>query len=243
MSQKPRVALVTGGGRRLGRAIALALAREGFHVAVNYCHAGDRARRTCREIQALGVQAFPIRADVSKAKQVDRMVDRVLSVFGHVDLLVNNAAVFRRVPFRRLTESVWDETLDLNLKGTFLCAKRVGDHMLARGQGCIVNLASLGGIQPWVHHIPYSVSKAGVIMLTRCLAKALAPRVRVNAIAPGSIRVPGEPGAPMVPPETVPLKAHGTPKDVADLVVYLATQAHYVTGQTWVVDGGRSLLP
>jgi NAD(P)-dependent dehydrogenase (short-subunit alcohol dehydrogenase family) len=240
---KPRpVALVTGAGRRLGRQIALDLGANSFDIIVNYNKSARKAADTVKLLRAGGAAAQAIQADISKRGEVARMVRKAIELFGGIDLLVNNSAVFLESPLEKTTDRIWDTTLDINLKGTFLCSQAVAHEMLKRKGGRIVNIASLGGIQAWAKHLPYSVSKAGVIMLTRCLAKALAPRILVNAIAPGTIFMGSEedPNQKHVPPATIPLKRYGSPSDVADLVVFLS-RASYITGQVFVVDGGRSI--
>jgi len=243
MSSNP-VALVTGSGRRLGKQIALALARSGFDVVVNYHRSKEQAERTVTEVQQLGVRCIAVQADVSQVSDVREMVRTALDTFGQIDVLVNNAGVFLTVKFDEITEEIWDRILDVNLKGEFLCSQAVAEVMLKRGKGRIINMASLGGLRAWTTHIPYCVSKAGVIMLTKCLAKALAPHITVNAIAPGTIIIAGDESGEIehIAVEKIPLQRYGTASDVADVVVYLATAAEYITGQVFVVDGGRSIV-
>jgi len=243
MSSNP-VALVTGSGRRLGKQIALALARSGFDVVVNYHRSKEQAERTVTEVQQLGVRCIAVQADVSQVSEVREMVRTALDTFGQIDVLVNNAGVFLTVKFDEITEEIWDRILDVNLKGEFLCSQAVAEVMLKRGKGRIINMASLGGLRAWTTHIPYCVSKAGVIMLTKCLAKALAPHITVNAIAPGTIIIAGDESGEIehIAVEKIPLQRYGTASDVADVVVYLATAAEYITGQVFVVDGGRSIV-
>jgi 3-oxoacyl-[acyl-carrier protein] reductase len=236
---------VTGGGRRLGREISLALAKEGFDVMVNYFQSEGSAQKTAFEIKEMGRRAMTYGADVSNSDHVHGLVKKTLEHFGSIDLLVNNAAIFSQIPFEKLTESIWDKTIDTNLKGTFLCSREVGAHMMNRRSGLIINMASLGGLQPWVNETPYSVSKAGVIMLTKCLAKSFAPHVRVNAIAPGFIDIP-DPILEKVfappPLSKIPLKRYGRPEEISSLVVYLATKGEYMTGEILTVDGGKALF-
>ena len=175
MAGTRKTALITGAARRLGREISLALARAGYDIMVNYFQSEGAAHKTASEIKDLGRKVMTYGADVSNSDQVHGMIKRTLDNFGSIDLLVNNASIFSSVPFEKLNESIWDKTIDTNLKGTFLCCREVGEHMLHRRSGAIINIASLGGIQPWVNQIPYSISKAGVIMLTKCFAKGLAP--------------------------------------------------------------------
>lgn len=243
MNYPHKVSLVTGAGRRLGRQIALALGGCGYDVVVNYRTSEKLALKTVEVIKQLGVNAVAIKADVSSKGDVKWMVKRVLKIFGHIDLLVNNAAIFVDGPFHKISEQIWDNTININLKGTFLCSQEVSKYMLKQKCGRIINIASLGGLQAWSEHIPYSVSKSGVIMLTRCLAKTLAPRIMVNAIAPGAIRIEGEETSDrgFIPVNKIPLKRYGTPSDITNLVLFLANTAEYITGQIFAVDGGRSV--
>ena len=235
-----RVALITGAGRRLGRAIALRLAREGADVVLHYRGADAAAREAAAEIEVLGRRALPLSADLRHPAEIRGLFERAARHFGRLDILVNNAAVFFPASIETVTEEHWDTALDTNLKAQFFCAQAAAPLLKAR-RGVIVNFASVGGLLPWPNYIPYSVSKAGVIMLTRCLARALAPEVRVNAIAPGTISLPGD------PPEWeadyirhAPLGRTGTPEDIVAGVLFLV-HATFMTGQVLAVDGGRSL--
>ena len=247
MDKRPlhnQVALVTGGGRRIGRVIALTLARAGANVVVNCSQAKTEVLETAREISALGVEALAIRADVSKFKQVQAMFRTVEKRFGWLDILVNNAAVFFPGRWQDLREEDWDRILGVNLKGTFFCAQAAARLMRRRKRGRIINISSLGGIQAWPGHMHYCASKAGVIMLTRCLAKALAPYIRVNSVAPGTILFPGEKRTRFIASvlRSTPLKRAGRPEDIAQMVLFLATAGEFITGQVFVVDGGKSIL-
>lgn len=234
-----RVALITGAGRRIGRSIALRFAAEGAAVAVNYNQSEREANAVVGEIAKAGGRAAAIRADVTQRDEVHTLLAGVEKELGGLDILVNNAGAFFAAPFLELTEEQWDSILNSNLKSQFLCAQAAAPMMTRRGGGCIINIASLGGILAWPAFTHYCVSKAGSIMLTRCLARGLAPAIRVNAIAPGTIQFPGE-----APDEeyirVAPLKATGTGEDIAGAALYLAT-AKFVTGQVLVVDGGRAL--
>lgn len=234
---------MTGGGRRLGRHIALALARENYVVVVNYFTSRQGAEETVREVRALGSDALAVRADLKDVKAIKKMVQVIINKYKKINVLVNNASVFTEGTFGTLKESLWDETLDTNLKGMFFCSQAVGNVMMELGSGKIINIASLGGLQAWTKHIPYSVSKAGVIMVTRCLAKALAPQVTVNAIAPGTIimEVREKDEEHYVRGDTILMKRYGRPSDITDLVVYLASTNTYITGQVIPVDGGESI--
>jgi pteridine reductase len=241
MELRGRWALVTGAARRVGRSIALALAERGANVVVHYNSSVDEARRTVDAIQALGVRAIAVQAELSRADDVARLAREAEERGGPIDVLVNNASNYLRVPFDQLTEAVWDASLDVNLKAPFLLAWHLGRAMKVRGHGRIVNLADWAGERPYNDYLPYCVAKAGVICLTKALAKALAPEVMVNAVAPG----------PVLPPEDLgeaerqgivratPLKRFGTPDDVARCVRFLAEEAGFSTGAVFLVDGGR----
>ena len=235
-----KVVLVTGASKRIGRSIALALAREGADVAVNYNRSAAAAAKTAAEIAAMGCRSVALQADVSCRGDVERLFAAVDAQFGRLDILVNNAGAFFQVPFERLTDEQWDGILASNLKSQFLCAQAAVPLMKRQGHGRIINLSSLGGLLAWPGYTHYCVSKAGSIMLTRCLARALAPEIVVNSVAPGTIQFEGE-----APDEDyirrVPLHRTGTGDEIADAVVFLAT-AQFITGQVIVVDGGRALL-
>ena len=237
------VALVTGAGRRLGRQIALALGQNGFNVVVNFNSSRKEAQSVVNSIRGYGRSAIAVKADVSKRNQVMAMMKKVISSFGRIDLLVNNAAIFIDGDLKTTSERSWDKTLDINLKGPFLCAQAAAQHMLKQKGGRIINIASLGGIQAWKHHLPYSVSKAGVIMLTRIMAKDLAPTIMVNAIAPGTVIIEGEEDVSIkhIPIKNIPLQRYGNPDDITNVVIFLATKASYITGQIITVDGGRGI--
>jgi NAD(P)-dependent dehydrogenase (short-subunit alcohol dehydrogenase family) len=239
-SLEGQVALVTGASRRIGRSIALRLAAEGANVAIHYHTLAAEAESVVAEIGALGREAVAIQADVSKQSEAQEMTALAASRFGRLDILVNNAGIFFPAKFEDLTEEQWDRMMNANLKSQFLCSQAVAATMKRQGRGRIINLSSLGGILPWPSYTHYCVSKSGSIMLTRCLARALAPEILVNSVAPGTIQFPGEP-----PDEEyirrVPLHRTGTGDDIADAVTYLAT-ADFVTGQIVVIDGGRSLV-
>jgi pteridine reductase len=240
-SLQGRVALVTGAGRRIGRELALRLAAEGAHLAVHYRRSRGEAEAVVAEIAAGGGQAFSVSADITRPAEIDALFGAIEKRFGRLDILVNSAAQFFPTPLAEATEEQWDRLLDSNLKSQFFCAQRAAPLLRAGGQGRIVNFASLGGLLAWPRYTAYSVSKAGVIMLTRCLARALAPEITVNAVAPGTISFPND--APELAEEYIrkaPLGRTGTPDDIAHAVMYLI-QAPFVTGQVLVVDGGRSI--
>ncbi len=245
MNHRPledQVALVTGGGRRIGRAIALTLGRAGASVVVNYNRSKAGALATAREIEQMGAQAVALRADISRPAQVQAMFRAIRKRFTRLDVLVNNAAVFFEGTLEKLTEKDWDRILGINLKGTFFCAQAAARIMQRRRRGRIINISSLGGLQAWPGHMHYCASKAAVIMLTRCLAKTLAPYIQVNSVAPGTILFPGDrPERIEKERRSTLLQRPGRPEDIAETVLFLATQGEFITGQVFVVDGGKSV--
>jgi NAD(P)-dependent dehydrogenase (short-subunit alcohol dehydrogenase family) len=235
-----KVALVTGSAKRLGRAVALRLAAEGADLMIHHGASHAEAQETVAEIEKLGRRAVAISADLRKVDEIRGLFEKAGKEFGRLDILVNCAANFLPASIISTTEEIWDASLDTNLKAGFFCAQ-ASAPLLRRTKGTIVNFADVGGLMGWPGFIPHSISKAGVVMLTKVLAKALAPEVRVNAIVPGTITMPGD------PPEwesdfvkLAPLKRTGTPSDIADAVCYLV-RAEFLTGHTLVLDGGRSL--
>jgi NAD(P)-dependent dehydrogenase (short-subunit alcohol dehydrogenase family) len=244
VSQAPlagKVALVTGAAKRIGRSVALRLASEGADVIVNYRSSKVEAEEVVARISATGRRAMAIRADVAKRTDVLALFATIEKEFGRLDILVNNAGMFFPAKFEELTEEQWDTILDANLKSQFLCSQTAAPMLRRSGQGRIINFASLGGLLAWPAYTHYCVSKAGVIMLTRCLARALAPEITVNAVAPGTISFPGD--APEIAEDFIrraPMGRTGGPEDIDDAVMFLV-QAPFITGQVIVVDGGRTL--
>jgi 3-oxoacyl-[acyl-carrier protein] reductase len=234
-----RVALVTGGAKRIGRSIVEKLAAEGADVVINYASSQDEAENLASVVRRLGRRALAIPANVAKKHDVHRMFLTVEREFSRLDILVNNAGMFFAADFLDLTEEQWDTILSTNLKSQFLCAQAAAPLLKKGGRGRIINISSLGGMLPWPKFTHYCVSKAGVIMLTRCLARALAPEILVNSVAPGTIQFPGEePDEDYI--RRAPLHRTGKGSEIADAVFYLAT-SDFVTGQILTVDGGRSL--
>ena len=235
-----QVALVTGSAKRLGRAVALRLAEKGADVVLHYRSSQAEANEVAAQIEKLGRRALPIAGDLERLTEIKELFEETARKFGRLDILVNSAANFIHTDFETTTEETWDRSLDTNLKAAFFCSQAAAP-LLKKNHGVIVNFADVGGVLGWTGYVPHCVSKAGVIMLTRCLAKELAPEVRVNAIAPGTISMPGD------PPEweadyirLAPLRRSGRPDDVADTVFFLI-QSAFITGQVLVVDGGRTL--
>ena len=235
-----QVALVTGAAKRMGRSIALRLAADGADVIVNYWSSKAEAESVVHEIESSGRRAISIRADVSRRAEVGHLFAEAVAKFGRLDILVNNVGTFFPAKFEDLTDEQWDRIMNVNLKSQFLCAQAAAPSMKRQGRGRIINLSSLGGLRAWPSYTHYCVSKAGVIMLTRCLARALAPEILVNSVAPGTIQFPGE-----APDESyiriTPVHRTGKGDDVADAVAYFAA-SDFVTGQILAVDGGRALV-
>ena len=236
-----KVAVVTGGAHRVGKAIALGLAGAGVHLVIHY-HASPEAAGTLREIEALGVRATSVSADLGDPAGATAVFEAAEREFGGVDLLVNSAATFQSGNVLTLSPEEWQDTLNVNLSGPFYCAQLAARSMLARGGGAIVNIADLSGLRPWANYPAHSVSKAGLLMLTEVLAKALAPTIRVNAIAAGSLMKPPDwdEARWLASSQHTLLKRPGSGYDVAQAALYLM-QADYVTGTTLLVDGGRSI--
>ena len=234
-------ALVTGAGRRLGQAIAVGLARAGCDVAVHYHGAADGAAATTRDIRAVSKErrAELVRADFSDAEAARGLADQAARALGRLDIVVNSAAIMVRQSVETVTPESWDATMDLNLRAAFFVSQGALPH-LRRAKGKIVNLADVAGFEPWPAYVPHCVSKAGVVMLTKALARALAPDVTVNAVAPGPVLLPDEWDAATREHfrETTPLQRLGEPADVVSAVRFLL-ESDFVTGTILVVDGGR----
>ena len=235
-----QVALVTGAGKRLGKAIALHLAREGAAVVVHYNASQHEAQQVVEEIRQLNRRAIAVQADLASVAQIKQLFAQTEKEYGRLDILVNSAANFLHTQFHDTTEKIWDASMDVNLKAAFFCAQAAAP-LLKLQRGCIINMADVGGILAWTGYIPHCVSKAGLAMLTRALAKELAPEIRVNAIAPGTISMPGDP--PTWEPhykKLAPLGRTGSPEDVTAAVSFLVNST-FMTGQIVVLDGGRTL--
>ena len=236
-----RVALVTGSGRRLGAALAVALAGAGFDLAVHYNASEEGASRTEGRVRETGRGAARFRADLRRPEEIQRLFDDVARRFGRLDCLVNSAAIFPLAPWDELTPEVWSEVMAVNLTAPFLCARAAVPLMRAGGGGHIINMLDLGAFEAWVDRPANGVAKAGLLKLTQSLARAVAPDILVNAVAPGSIQILAEPADhPLPSPKRLPLGRWGTPADVAHVVVFL-TGTRYITGQCIVVDGGKLL--
>jgi 3-oxoacyl-[acyl-carrier protein] reductase/pteridine reductase len=238
-----KTALVTGGAHRIGRAIALALANAGADVAITFRTSNSDAARTVAEIAALGRNALAIECDVRNEASAHQAIAEVIAVFGRLDLLVNNAAVFSTAPLESLSLEEWDTVFDTNTRGPFLMA-RVALHHLRAAEGRIINIGSLGGLKAWATHGHYSSSKAALHTLTQAMAKAFAPQVTVNCVAPGFIDLGEESfsATSKKSAERTPMQHNGTAEDVAQAVLFFATGPRFVTGQILAVDGGLGLV-
>ena len=232
--------LVTGAAKRIGRAIALRLAASGANVAITYRGSQPEAEETVRDLAALGVDALAVRTDLGDAESIRETVAAVLEEFGRLDILINNAGVFESAALESITVEQWDAMFATNTRAPFLMAQAAHPHLRA-AKGRIINIGSLGGTHAWATHAHYCTSKAALHMLSQTMAKAWAPEISVNCVAPGMI-VQGEVGEAYVHfAERTPMKRNGTAEDVADAVLFFATGPHFVTGQLMMVDGGLGL--
>jgi pteridine reductase len=239
MELRGKSALVTGGGRRVGKALALALAGRGAMVAVHYNESEAGARDVVAAITRAGGRAQSFGADLTDSELAATLPDQVAGTFGQLDVVINSAAVMIRTPFGEVTADDWDQIFALNLRAPFLISQAAAPH-LKRAKGAIVNIADLAAFETWPGYIPHGLTKSGIVHLTKGLARVLAPEVRVNAIAPGTVLLPddwSDKDATHLN-ETTPLKRQGSPDDVAAAMLFLL-DADYITGETIVVDGGR----
>lgn len=242
MNISGKIALVTGGAKRVGKAIVQALAARGCHLVVHYHRSQAQAQETVRALRVAGHRALAVQADITKEDQVEAMIGAATAHFGRIDILVNNAALFYRTPVETLTVEDWERVMDVNLTGTFLCAHKIGLRMREWGWGHIINIADVAGERPWADYIPYSVSKACVLTFTQGLAMELAPQVMVNAVIPGPVLFQEDTPDKVRQREIdkTLVKRAGSPQDVAQVVVFVA-ESDYSTGASFHVDGGRSL--
>lgn len=243
MELTDKVALVTGCAVRVGRVIALTLAERGCHIVMTYLSEAEPYQETAVEIQAKGVEVLALPLNVQTPGDPAHVVTAAVERFGRIDLLVNNASVWLKAPFLEITEQAWRSALDINLTGPFLMSQAVAPQMLRQKAGLIVNITDLSAYQTWAGYAHHSASKAGLVALTRVMAAELAPDVRVNAIAPGTVLLPDNADEAKVQwaVENSLLKRIGTPEDVARTIVFLA-ESDFVTGAVYFVDGGRALI-
>lgn len=239
MDLRGRAALVTGAGHRVGRAIAVALGGRGMRVAIHYNAASVGAQETLHQIRAAGGDGYVVAADLTNADAPRELVDAVVAKFGALDVLVNSAAVMVRTPFGETTPEQWNAIMALNHRAPFFLAQAAAPHLRA-ARGVIVNIADLAAFETWPAYLPHGISKAGVVYLTRALARVLAPEVRVGGVAPGTVLLPDnwDSGSAEHLRQTTPLERHGTPADVTSAVLFIL-DSDYLTGETIIVDGGR----
>ncbi|HEY6350239.1 MAG TPA: SDR family oxidoreductase [Candidatus Angelobacter sp.] len=233
--------LVTGGAKHLGKAIAVAMARAGARVAFTYLHSAREAAQTLAEIKNTGAQAMAVKCDVRDGRSISEAVRSIIDQWSQVDLLVNNAGFYEDILFPDITEEQWDNMFDTNVRGPFLVSRHCIPALRAVS-GKIINIGSLGGEKAWSTHAHYCASKAALHMLTRVMAKSLAPEVAVNCIAPGMLDH-GEGNSVQAKKfaDKTPMRRNGTAEDVVSAVMYLATAPHFITGQVFLVDGGLGL--
>ncbi len=235
-----KVALITGAAQRIGRELALSLARAGADVAITYRNSKPEAEEVCGRMRELGVRAHAFACDLGQPASVDEAVADTLREFGRLDLLVNNAGAFASVPLEEITAEQWDEMFATNTRGPFLMAK-AAHAALRTSHGRIVNIGSLGGMHPWATHGHYCASKAALHMLSQTMAKAWAPEISVNCVAPGMIVMDSVDAAYEALARKTPMRCNGTAADVAAAVLFFATCPSFITGQLLAVDGGLGL--
>jgi NAD(P)-dependent dehydrogenase (short-subunit alcohol dehydrogenase family) len=237
-----RTVLITGGAKRLGRASALALARAGADVAITFHHSAREAQHTVIDLSGIGVRAFALRCDITNEKSVKSMIKEAVRELGGIDILINNAANYETVPFESIRVKQWDAIFATNTRGPYLVTREALPALRER-HGKIINMGSLGGLLPWPTHAHYCSSKAALHMLTQVMAKALAPEIAVNAVAPGMIDLGEKAAKPFMRrmAQQTPMRRNGTGEEIAEAVKFFATAPHFITGQILVVDGGLGL--
>jgi NAD(P)-dependent dehydrogenase (short-subunit alcohol dehydrogenase family) len=242
-SLEGKVVLVTGAAKRIGRAIALELAGAGADVVITYLTSRQEAGRTIKDLRRAGVRSLALRCDVRRQSSVRATLNALLKEFGRLDVVVNNAGLYETAAFDTLTTRQWDNVFAVNVRGPFLMVQEALRPLRESGEGRVINLGSLGGLRPWTTHAHYCSSKAALIMLTRVMAKALAPEIAVNCVAPGMIDFGEKASAKFYRnmAAKTPMRHNGTGEDVAAAVRFFATAPQFITGQTIAVDGGLEL--
>jgi NAD(P)-dependent dehydrogenase (short-subunit alcohol dehydrogenase family) len=237
-----KTALITGGAKRLGRASAIALARAGADVAITFHHSAREAQHTVIDLASLGVRAFAVRCDITEEKSVRAMIKDAVRELGGIDILVNNAANYETVEFEQISVKQWDAMFASNTRGPFLVTREALKHLRERC-GKVINMGSLGGLLPWATHAHYCSSKAALHMLTKVMAKALAPEIAVNAVAPGMIDLEEKAAKAFMRKmaKVTPMRRNGTGEEIAAAVRFFAEAPHFITGQILAVDGGLGL--
>ncbi len=237
------VILITGAATRVGRELSLYFARRGANISFSFYQDVEPWQETKRDIEALGVKCFAKKVEVRDRNQILALAEQTQNQFGKIDVLINNASIWLKTPFLEISESDWDLSLDVNLKGPFLCSQAVAPYMVQNGHGVIINITDISAFQVWTGYAHHAASKAGLVSLTKSMAVELAPTIRVNAIAPGTV---------LLPPNALPakvewaveksvLKRVGSPEDVAQ-VAQLIIENDFITGAVYQIDGGRSLV-
>jgi 3-oxoacyl-[acyl-carrier protein] reductase/pteridine reductase len=239
---KGKVALVTGGARRIGREIALALAQEGADVGITYLRSEREARDTVECLRSMGVRGLALGCDVREGKSVRNAVNKIIREFGGLDVLVNNAAVYETVDFEKISLRQWDDMFATNVRGPFLMSQSALKSLRQR-RGRIIHLGSLGGLRPWASHAHYCASKAALTMLTQVMAKALAPGIAVNCVAPGMIDLGEGKDSTFLRriASKTPMQRNGSGEEVVRAVLFFASAPTFITGQILAVDGGLGL--
>lgn len=241
MELTDKIVWITGSAKRLGRAMALEIAKHGANIVVHYSTSRAEAETLAREIEALGRRTLIVQGDQSKIEDIKRIVSEIDAAFGRLDALINSASTFKRTPLESITEADWNDSIAVNLKGPAFCAIEAARLIRRGGGGKIVNMADWAGLRPYRNYLPYLIAKAGVVALTKTLALELAPEIQVNAIAPGPVLLPEGMSAGEVQAllRHVPLKRLGSPQDIAVTAAFLLEGSDYITGQILCVDGGR----
>lgn len=245
----PNTIFITGAGRRIGRGLALRFAQRGWNIAIHYGSSEQAAKQTQREVESHGVQSMLVQADVRNRTEIRNAIAAGAERFGRIDVLVNNAAIYPAPrPLAEITEELWRQVMETNLFSEFFAAQAAAEIMQQaeineRGeQGRIINFSSLGAYQIWRGRVPYNVAKAATLQLTRALARALAPTIPVNGIAPGTIEIPEDPApGTLIPADRIPARRYGTIDDIFNAVWFFANDATYITGQTLLIDGGLNI--
>ncbi len=241
MEIQGKTALITGAAKRIGRTVALALAEEGMDLLLHYHRSEREARQTQKEAECRGVHVDLLKADLSRFTDVQKLIRSAFRQSPRISVLINNASIFYRTPLGRVREKDWDSFFDVNLKASFFLAEAIGRRMVSQGEGKIINLIDWTAFHPHPDYLPYAASKAGLVALTQGLARALAPRVQVNGIAPGPI-LPAQGAKPIDNRKIIqrtPLKRFGDPRDIAEAVRFFVQSTDFVTGAVIPVDGGN----
>lgn len=243
MNLENSVILITGAATRVGKEVAVYFAGKGAHIAFSYYEEDEPWQETKQEIEAQGVKCYVKKVEVRDRTEINAFVQETKEVLGRIDILINNASVWLRTPFLKISEEEWDLAVDVNLKGPFLCSQAVAPIMIEQGQGVIINITDLSAFQVWADNAHHAASKAGLVALTKAMAYELAPNIRVNAIAPGTVLLPPNPSQAKVEwaIENSLLKRVGSPLDVAKLMEFLIDN-EFATGAVYFIDGGRNLV-